>query len=360
MQKSGEQTSRPAQELFGLTAEGQEVQRITLVNRTGSRARLITYGATLTELHVPDAHGQHGDIVLGFDNLKQYETDSPYFGCTAGRVANRIGNGRFSLNGVVHQLATNAAPHHLHGGDRGLDKVVWKAEPYTATEGSGVVFRYRSPDGEEGYPGTLDLQVTYFLTDSDELRIEYRATTDQATPVNLTHHSYFNLAGPASGTILAHQLEIRAHRYTVADESLLPTGEIAPVAGTPFDFTEPREIGSRIDQVEGGYDLNYAIDRVGQTSLTLAAVLSDRSSGRRMEILTTEPGIQFYTGNFLDGSITGKEGVVYGQHAGVCLETQHYPDSPNRPEFPSIILKPGETYHHVIVHVFSTTPDPGT
>lgn len=345
-------------ETFGVTRDGQQVHRYTLKNRHGMTARLITYGATLTELHVPDREGNFADVVLGFDSLEQYETQSPYFGCTTGRVANRIANGTFQLDGRTYTLARNNGPNHLHGGEKGLDKRVWSATEVNTPDGPGVRFTYLSPDGEEGYPGNVQITVQYTLTDDNELRIEYWATTDAPTPINLTNHSYFNLSGQHTSNILNHVLRINASHYTPTDEMLIPTGQIAPVAGTPVDFTTPRAIGERIDQMKpttgnppGGYDLNYVLNDDG-TPLRRAATLYDPESGRIMQVLTNEPGIQFYSGNFLDGTLRGKGGVIYNKHAALCLETQHFPNSVNQPSFPSIIVRPGETYHSICIYKF--------
>jgi len=345
---------------FGKTTDGQEITQYTLTN-AGITAKVIDYGAILTELHVPDAKGNVADVVLGFDNVKQYETESPYFGATTGRVANRIAKGKFTLDGKEYTLATNNAPNHLHGGIVGFNKKIWKAETLKTIEGPAVKFSYTSPDGEEGYPGNLAVEVTYTLTKDAELRVDYKATTDKATPINLTHHTYFNLAGQGNGTILKHELELTADHYTPVDATLIPTGNIAKVEGTVFDFRRPAPIGGRIHLLKGdaatkdpgGYDLNYVLNN--QTGkVALAAKLHDPSTGRTMEIWTDEPGIQFYTGNFLDGSLTGKAGKVYQKHFGLCLETQHYPDSINQPKFPSTVLKPGETYTQTCVHKFYT------
>jgi len=345
---------------FGKTTDGQEITQYTFTN-AGITAKVIDYGAILTELHVPDAKGNVADVVLGFDNVKQYETESPYFGATTGRVANRIAKGKFTLDGKEYTLATNNAPNHLHGGIVGFNKKIWKAETLKTIEGPAVKFSYTSPDGEEGYPGNLAVEVTYTLTKDAELRIDYKATTDKATPINLTHHTYFNLAGQGNGTILNHELKLTADHYTPVDATLIPTGNIAKVEGTVFDFRRPAPIGGRIHLLKGdaatkdpgGYDLNYVLNN--QTGkVALAAKLHDPSTGRIMEIWTDEPGIQFYTGNFLDGSLTGKAGKVYQKHFGLCLETQHYPDSINQPKFPSTVLKPGETYTQTCVHKFYT------
>ncbi len=339
---------------YGQLADGTRIDSYTLKNKNGMAARIITYGAILTELWVPDRQGQFADVVLGFENLEGYLGESPYFGATIGRVANRIANGKFTLDGTEYTLATNNGPNSLHGGNQGFDKVVWEAEPLEVANGSAIKFNYLSPDGEEGYPGNLNTTVVYTLTDDNELKIEYTAETDQATPVNLTNHSYWNLDGSAN--ILDHELRLAADHYTPVDETLIPTGEIAPVAGTPMDFTKPQTIGSRIDQLQGdpgGYDHNYVLTDK-KPSMKLAARVRGPQSGRVMEIRTTEPGVQFYSGNFLDGTITGKYGQVYQKHAAFCLETQHFPDAVNHPNFPSIILRPGETYQSMSVYKFLT------
>jgi aldose 1-epimerase len=341
---------------FGKTSDGTPVDLYVLTNASGSQAKVITYGALLTELQVPDKDGKLGDVVLGFDDLKGYLGDHPYFGATIGRVTNRIANAKFSLDGKEYKLAANNGPHSLHGGKKGFDKVVWKATPLPAKEGTGVKFTYVSPDGEENYPGKLTATVTYTLTDANELRLDYSATTDKATPVNLTNHSYFNLAGPASGDILSHELTIFADKYTPTDKTLIPTGELAPVKGTPFDFTTATKIGARIEEVKGdpsGYDLNYVV-RSGDKSPALAARVRDPKSGRVMEVFTTEPGIQFYTGNFLDGTVKARGGVVCNKHQAFCLEAQHFPDAVNQPKFASIILAPGKTYSQTTIYKFST------
>jgi aldose 1-epimerase len=338
---------------FGKLPDGTAVDLYTLANANGLVAKVANYGTIITELHVPDRRGELGDVVLGFDNLARYLKGHPYFGCTVGRVANRIAKGRFTLDGQTYALAINDGPNHLHGGFKGFDKVVWKAERQT---GAGVKFSYNSPDGEEGYPGTLAVAVTMTLTDANELRLDYLATTDKPTPVNLTNHSYFNLAG--DGDVGDHELMIAADRYTPSDSALIPTGEVKPVKGTPLDFTTPRPIGSRFAQVHTspvGYDHNYVLNAGGK-DLALAARIYGPASGRVMEVHTTQPGVQLYTANFLDGSLTGKRGVVYRQHSAFCLETQHFPDSVNQPTFPSVILRPGQTYDHTTVHKFSTQP----
>jgi aldose 1-epimerase len=341
---------------FGQTADGQDVDLYVLANASGTQAKVITYGGIVTELHVPDRDGKLGDVVLGFDDLKGYLAGHPYFGCLVGRVANRIAKGRFTLDGKEYKVATNNGPNALHGGLKGYDKVVWKAGKAAADDGkASLELSYPSKDGEEGYPGNLSCTVTYTLTDDNELRIDYRATTDRPTPVNLTNHSYFNLAGPASGDILGHEIMLAADRYTPVDDMLIPTGEIKPVRGTPLDFTKPEKIGARIDRLKGdpgGYDHNFVING-GGGKLALAARVHEPKTGRVMEVHTTEPGVQFYTGNFLDGTVKGKGGVVYKKHQGLCLEAQHFPDSVNHPDFPSIVLKPGQTYTQTTVYKFS-------
>jgi len=341
-------------ESFGKTPDGQEVDLYTLTNTNGIRARIITYGAILVSLEVPDRDGKPADITLGYDTLDGYLTRHPYFGATVGRYANRIGGAKFKLNDVENTLATNDGSNHLHGGINGFDKVVWTAEETKAnTDEAMLKLSYLSKDGEEGYPGNLSCTVTYTLTKDNELKFNYEAETDKATVLNLTNHSYWNLAGQGSGDILGHELMLNADKYTPVDEGLIPTGEIRSVKDSPMDFTKPMTIGSRLAQVEGGYDHNYVLNSGGGT-LALCAKVSEPTSGRIMEIHTIEPGVQFYTGNFLDGSITGKSGKVYKKHYGFCLETQHFPDSPNKPEFPSVVLNPGQKYTTVTVHKFYT------
>ncbi len=338
---------------FGATSDGTAVEVYTLRNSQGMIAKVMTLGATLTELHVPDKVGITADVVLGFDNVADYQSDkNQYFGCTTGRVANRIAKGKFTLDGKEYTLAVNNGPNHLHGGvSRSLSRVVWKAQPIQ----NGVRFTYTSPDGEEGYPGNLNLIVTYTLNENNELRIDYEATTDKPTPVNLTNHSYFNLAGAGAATVLDHVLELAADEYTPADETLIPTGKIESVKGTPLDFTQPRRVGERIEQLLGtqfqGYDHNFVLRKRGRPP-TFAARLKDPKSGRVLTVLTTQPGVQLYTGNFLKGQ-TGKRGRVYAQRSALCLETQHFPDSVNQPKFPSVILRPGQTYRHTTIFAFS-------
>jgi aldose 1-epimerase len=346
-------------EPFGKTPEGQQVRIYRLTNTHGLKAGIMTYGAIVVSLEVPDRSGTLGDIVLGYDNLDSYVRNSPYFGAIVGRYGNRIGKGRFMLDGVIYdKLAINNGENHLHGGLKGFDKVVWTDEPVWRSNGVGVKLNYLSKDGEEGYPGNLKATVTYLLTNDNELRIEYEATTDKATPVNLTHHGYWNLTG-GQRDILDHVLTLKASRFTPVDKGLIPTGDLTPVKGTVMDFTKPTAIGARIEdkyeqlQFGGGYDHNWVLDKGGK-QMTLAARLYEPTSGRVMEVYTKEPGIQFYSGNFLDGTITGKGGIVYQHRWGLCLETQHYPDSPNKTNFPSTILRPGQTYKTATVYRFST------
>jgi aldose 1-epimerase len=344
---------------FGETPDGQPVRRYTLRNRRGVTVRAIDYGGIVTSIETPDRDGCLADIVLGFDALEPYLTGTAYFGALIGRYGNRIARGRFTLDGATYRLATNDGPNHLHGGVRGFDKLVWDVEPFERDDGCGLVLRYVSPDGEEGYPGTLVTTVTYTLTDEDELILDYHASTDRATPVNLTHHSYFNLAGAGSGDVLGQELTIAASAFTPVDASLIPTGEIRQVAGTPFDFRVPTPVGARIDaddtqiSIGCGYDHNFVLDRNGD-GLALAARLVDPVSGRTLEIHTTEPGLHLHSGNFLDGSRRGRDGRPYGRRSGLCLEIQHFPDSPNHPGFPSTILRPGETLCARTAHVFGT------
>jgi aldose 1-epimerase len=342
---------------FGKTAEGTAVDLCTLTNVHGMNVKIITYGGIITELWVPDRDGKVDDVVLGFDDLKGYLAGHPYFGALVGRVGNRIAKGKFTLDGKEYKLAINNGPNHLHGGKVGFDKKVWEAQAISGEDGPGLKLSYISPDGEEGYPGKLRATVLYTLTNKNELRIDYSASTDKATPINLTNHSYFNLAGPKSGPILDHELTLHAESYTPTDDTLIPTGKIEPVKGTPYDFTKPEKIGARIKDIKGdpgGYDINMVLKEGGKKDPAPAAKVYEPKSGRVMEVLTTEPGVQFYTGNFLDGSLKGKGGVVYKKNQAFCLETQHYPDSVNQPKFPSVILKPGDTYASTTIYKFST------
>ena len=344
-------------EPFGNMPDGQPVERFTLTNANGVELKAIGYGGIITSLRVPDRNGTLDDVVLGFDSLEGYLKPPPFFGAIIGRYGNRIGKAQFTLDGKTFKLAANNGPNHLHGGVKGFDKVLWAVEPVGT---NGLAFTRTSADGEEGYPGNLRTRVTYTLTDKNELIVEYQATTDKATPVNLTQHSYFNLAGHASGDILGHELMLNADRYTPVDDTLIPTGELAPVAGTPFDFLKPTAIGARINndhpqlKAGQGYDHNWVLNRKG-TGLEVAARVREPKTGRTLEIATTEPGIQFYAGNFLKGDLTGKGGAVYKHRTGFCLETQHYPDSPNKPKFPSTILKPGAEYRTRTVFTFGVS-----
>jgi aldose 1-epimerase len=356
VQKTGEGTMNVTQAPFGKTPDGKAVELYTLTNRNGVTAKIMTYGAILTSLEVPDRAGKLGQVVLGFDTLEEYLKGHPYFGATAGRYANRIAKGKFTLDGKEYTLAVNNGENHLHGGLKGFDKVVWQAEPLTEKKSVGVKFSYLSPDGEEGYPGNLKVSVTYSLNDKNELRLDYAATTDKTTVLNLTHHTYFNLAGPASGNVLNHEMKIKANQYLPVDKGSIPLGQPAAVKGTPMDFKAPHKIGERSAQVEGGYDHNWCLNGPAGT-LSQAALVYEATSGREMKVSTTEPGIQFYTGNFLDGTVKAR-GVVCNKNQGFCLETQHYPDSPNQPQFPTTVLKPGETYTQVTVYRFSVRAEP--
>jgi aldose 1-epimerase len=343
---------------FGKTAGGERVEQFTLGNAAGVVVKLLSRGATLNEWHVPDQRGQMADVVFGFDDVAGYESPANgYFGASVGRVANRIAGGKFALDGRQYTLAKNDGPNTLHGGvTRSLDKVVWEARPFEKDAGQGVVFKYTSPDGEEGFPGNLAIRVTYTLTGKNELRIDYEAVSDKATPVNLTNHSYFNLAGAGAPTILDHELMLAADRYTPVDATLIPTGEIAAVADTPLDFRNFHTIGERVDQLNDkpgkGYDHNFVLNNQ-DGDLALAAKVREPKSGRVLSVFTTEPGIQFYGGNFLDG-VRGKGGKIYNYRSGFCLETQHYPNAVNEPSFPSIIVQPGKTYKHTCVYQITT------
>ena len=338
---------------FGNLEDGTRIELYTLKNANGAIAKVATYGATLTELWMPDRTGKLGDVVLGFDNVQGYAAkNNPYFGATVGRVANRIANAKFALEGKEYSLPANDGPNSLHSGPKGLSHAAWKAEPLHETDAAAVRFSIVNPDAKEGFPGNLSVSVTYRLTNNNELKLEYTATTDKPTLVNLTHHSYFNLGGTPD--ILGEVLYLGAESYTPVNSNLIPTGEILTVKGTPLDFTHPTPIGAHIAEMKGnpgGYDHNFVLGDPGK--FKLAARVADPPSGRQMEVWTTEPGIQLYTGNFLDGTLRGKRGVVYGQHAAFCLETQHYPDSVNQPKFPPVILRPGETFHSETMYKFS-------
>ncbi|HMN47260.1 MAG TPA: aldose epimerase family protein [Povalibacter sp.] len=345
-----------AQAPYGTLPDGTAVEAFTLTNGAGMTVKAINYGAIITSITVPDRNGRIDDVVLGFDSLDEYLKGTAYFGAVIGRYGNRIGGAQFALDGNTYKLAANNGPNSLHGGLKGFDKVVWQAQTFERDGNIGVSFTYTSADGEEGFPGTLQTQVTYTLTPKNEIAIDYRATTDKPTVVNLTQHSYFNLGGDGSGDVLTHELTVDADRYSNVDENLIPLGDPVTVQGTPFDFRTATAIGARIDaddeqiHLGGGYDHNYAINRAGP-GLVRAARVVEPKSGRTMEVFTTEPGVQFYTANHLDG-VRGKSGHVYNKRNAFCLETQHYPDSPNKPSFPSTTLRPGETYESRTVYAF--------
>ncbi|MET9803198.1 aldose epimerase family protein [Streptomyces sp. NPDC006368] len=349
---------KPVKDLFGTLPDGTEVYRWTLENG-GTRLRVLSYGGIVQSLEIPDRRGRYANVTLGFDHLDDYLSATAFFGALIGRYGNRVGGGRFTLDGTAYRLSVNDGPNSLHGGAKGFDKRVWDVEPFTGPSGVGLVLRYVSADGEMGYPGTLRVKVTYTLTAGGDWRIDYAATTDRATVVNLTNHAYYNLAGEGSGDILGHELRLAASRYTPTDATLIPTGELAKVAGTPFDFRHPKPIGEDIRVAHEqlvtakGYDHNWVLDKGVTDRPEHAATLRDPGSGRTMRIATTEPGVQFYSGNFLDGTLSGPSGRTYRQSDGLCLETQHFPDSPNRPAFPSTVLRPGETYRSATVHRFS-------
>jgi aldose 1-epimerase len=340
---------------FGLLPDGGEVVLFTLVNSRGMKLRLINLGATIVGLETPDRRGNFANVALGLDSLEDYLRGHPCLGSTVGRYANRIARGRFSLDGREYRLATNNGPNHLHGGPRGFDKILWRAETLSGDGFIGVRFSYLSPDGDEGYPGNLNIAAVYGLTENDELHIDYTAVTDRPTIVNLTNHAYWNLTDGGAGDVLGHLLTIEADRYLPADEGLIPLGELKSVAGTPLDFLLPTPIGARIEQLGqlGGYDHCYVLNKPqGTIEPALAATLVSPDSGRMMEVFTTQPGVQLFSGNCLDGTLRAS-GKVYRKYAGVCLETQHFPDSPNHPHFPSTILRPGQTYRQTTIHRFS-------
>jgi aldose 1-epimerase len=350
-------TSNVKQESYGKMPDGTPVELYTLTNSNGMQAGIITYGGAVVSLTAPDRNGKWGDIVIGMADLPGYLTPPPYFGALIGRYGNRIGHAQFKLEGKAYTLPKNDGDNTLHGGNKGFDKHVWTAKPVNGAEPS-LELTYVSKDGEEGFPGTLTAKVTYTVTNNNELKIDYTATTDKPTVVNLTNHSYFNLAGQGEGDILQHEVMINADRFTPVDKGLIPTGELRAVKGTPFDFTKATAIGARINQKDEqlqfgrGYDHNWVLNK-GNGGLTKAAEVHETKTGRVMEVWTTEPGLQFYTGNFLDGTLKGKGGKVYGQRAAFCMETQHYPDSPNKPSFPSTEVKPGQQYHTTTLYRFS-------
>jgi aldose 1-epimerase len=358
--KAGTRKMDISKSSFGKTKDGQSVDLYTLTNSNGLIVKITNYGGTVTELWVPDSNGILGDIVLGFDNITDYEEKSPYFGCLVGRYGNRIGKAKFTIDGNEYTLAANDGENHLHGGVDGFDNVVWEATPVYKTNGVGLKLNYVSEDMQEGYPGNLDMTVTYMLTNKNELTIHYEATTDKPTVCNLTNHNYYNLAGQGNGDILGHMLMINADNCTPVDSGLITTGEIVPVAGTPLDFTKLTAIGDRINNDDTqlkygkGYDHNWVLNKKDDDEMSLAAKVYEPSSGRVMKIYTTEPGLQFYSGNFLDGTLVGKQGKVYEHRYGFCLETQHYPDSPNKANFPTTTLLPGQVYETKTVHEFKT------
>lgn len=353
------QTAGLSAEEWGKTSDGEPVTLYTLTNPSGASVAIATWGATVVSIRVPDRSGTPGEVTLGFESVDGYLKPHPYFGVIVGRYGNRIGGAQFTLDGQTYTLAKNDGENSLHGGLRGFDKRVWKAREVESPDGPSVALTYVSPDGEEGYPGTLTSTVTYTWTADNALRIAYHATTDKPTVLNLTNHAYFNLAGPGSGTVLDHRLTIHADRFTPVDKGLIPTGELRPVAGTPFDFRTSQRIGERIDNLQdqqivfgGGYDHNFVLN--GEAgALRMAARVAEPTSGRVLEVHTTEPGVQFYSGNFLDGSVTGRNGAAYQKRTGFCLETQHFPDSPNKPDFPSVVLRPGDTYETTTEYRFS-------
>ncbi|WP_055416748.1 aldose epimerase family protein [Streptomyces pactum] len=348
---------KPVKELFGKLADGTKVHRWSLENG-GTRMKVLSYGGIVQSLEVPDRRGRYENVSLGFDDLDDYVASSPYFGALIGRYGNRIDKGRFTLDGKAYQLSVNDGDNTLHGGAQGFDKRVWDVEPFTEGSDVGLVLHYTSVDGEMGYPGTLKAKVTYTLTRRGQWRIDYEATTDRATVVNLTSHVYWNLAGEGSGTIEDHELSIAASRYTPTDAGLIPTGELARVSGTPFDFRRAKPIGRDIRDAHPqlvtakGFDHNWVLDKGVTDRPEHIATLRDRSSGRTLRIATDQPGLQFYSGNFLDGTLTGTGGSLYRQGDALCLETQHFPDSPNQPSFPSTVLRPGQTYRTTTVHSF--------
>ncbi len=355
---SSQNSPKVAKAAFGTTKDGQPVDIYTVTNSHGMELKALNFGGIIVSLRVPGKAGKSEDVVLGFDNLAGYEENNPHFGALIGRYGNRIANGEFKLNGETYHLPKNNGPNTLHGGVKGFDKMMWQAEPFENKDAAGIVLTRVSKDGEEGFPGNVKVKVTYTLTNNNELTFEYEATTDKATPINLTEHSYFNLSGEGNGNILDQVLKLNADHFTPVDKTLIPTGEIRSVKNTPLDFTKATTIGARINDsydqmvLAGGYDHNFVINGKPGT-MRLAARAKDPKSGRVLEVYTTEPGVQFYSGNFLDGTLTGKNGHKYQKRDGFCLETQHYPDSPNHPKFPSTILKPGETYHTKTMLKFS-------
>jgi aldose 1-epimerase len=354
--RTGKETSKMSitKKAFGKTTDGKASDIYTLTNASGARMRVTNYGGIVVSLEVPDKKGKMGDVTLGYNSLAEYIKATPYFGALIGRYGNRIAKGKFTLDGKEYTLVTNNGANHLHGGTKGFDKVVWDVVEEIETETAvGLKLNYVSADMEEGYPGKLDVTVTYLLTNDNQWKIKYEATTDKATVLNLTQHTYWNLAGEGTRDALGHELQLAADKYTPVDEGLIPTGELAPVAGGPMDFTKPHKIGERIAKVLGGYDHNFVLNSGGK-KMAMAAKVYEETSGRVMEVWTDQPGIQFYAGNFLDGTLTGKAGKPYQKHYGFCLETQHFPDSPNKPAFPTTVLRPGQKYQTETVYKFST------
>ena len=358
--KSAEMAKPMEKKVFGTTADGKTAELYTLKNKNGMQVSITNFGATVVSIMVPDKAGKVADVALGYDDLAGYELNKNYLGVLVGRYGNRIAHGKFSIDGTEYTLAKNNGDNSLHGGIKGFNKALWKAKDVSNGGEAAVEMKYVSKDGEEGYPGNLSVTVIYTLTNKNELKIDYSATTDKKTVVNLTNHTYFNLAGQGNGDILKQELMIDADTFTPVDAGLIPTGELKKVEDTPFDFRKPTAIGARIDasdeqiKLGGGYDHNFVVNRKAATGLSLAARVSDAASGRTMEVWTTEPGVQFYTGNFLDGSFKGKGGITYQKRTAFCLETQHFPDSPNHPSFPTTLLKPGEKYHTTTVYKFET------
>lgn len=354
----GDSVMNISKEPFGTLADGRSADLYILSGPGGMEVRITNYGATIVSILAPDRNGKTADVALGYDTAGDYEAGTSYFGCVVGRYGNRIAGGKFSLGGTEYTLAVNNGANHLHGGISGFNKKLWQAEEFADEDAAGVKLSCLSADGEEGYPGNLNVTVTYRLTRANEIRIDYQASTDKATVLNLTNHSYFNLKGAGNGTILEHEMMLNAGRFTPVDEGLIPTGELAPVEGTPMDFRTPTPIGRRIEGdfqqlvFGGGYDHNWVLNKPGM-ELSLAARVYEPESGRIMEVRTTQPGVQFYTGNFLDGTAIGKGGTPYEKRFGFCLETQHFPDSPNKPEFPSVVLNPGEEFSSTTIYAFS-------
>ena len=357
---SAEMAKAMEKKAFGTTPDGKTADLYTLTNKNGMQVTITNYGGAIVSVMAPDKSGKLGDVVLGYDTLDGYVTDKNYFGALIGRYGNRIGNAQFKIDGTTYTLAKNNGENSLHGGVKGFNKALWDAKDISRGGEPALELKYTSKDGEEGFPGNLSVTVVYTLTSKNELKIDYSATTDKKTVVNLTNHSYFNLSGPGSGDILKSVLRVDADKFTPVDSGLIPTGELKSVEGTPFDFRKPTEIGARIDadddqlKLGKGYDHNFVLNKEKMDRLSFAARVEDSATGRVLEVWTTEPGVQFYTANFLDGSVHGKGGIAYGMRTAFCLETQHFPDSPNKPSFPSVLLSPGQKYHTTTVYKFAT------